>query len=127
MKNEQQFEWNGATLTVRPSTIRDEIHKENIAWKLMDAGINAQDDPQVFWRFLNCVTQTEIDGDIGYVPPAATDSPDDLLASFEAWCSLPGDLYREWRDAIQAVNADPVAPELTPEVDAEALKKDPNS
>ncbi len=127
MNDTQMFEWGGATITVHPSTIRDEINKETIAWKLSDAGINANDNPLLFMRFLNCVTQSVIAGDIGYVPPAATDSPDDLRASFEAWSNLPGDLYRDWRDAIQAVNADPVAPELTPEVDAEALKKDPTS
>ena len=127
MNQNQVFEWNGATFTVKPSTIRDEIQKETIAWKLSEAGINANDDPLLLMRFLNCITQTEITGAIGYEPPAATDTPADLRASFEAWCNLPGDLYRDWRDAVQAANADPVAPELTPEVDADTLKKDQTS
>jgi len=122
MNSNQVFEWRGATFTVRPSTIGDEIDKDQIAWKLSESGINATDDPVKFMQFLYCVTQTEIDGDIGYEPPAATDSPDDLRASYEAFFKLPGGLYRTWRDSVNAVNADPVAPELRPEV-TEDIKK----
>lgn len=122
MKNTQAFEWNGATVTVRPTTIRDEVAKQQIGFKLTESGVSESADALLIYYFVAFVVQSEIAGDIGWKPPASTDSPDDLRLAFDHWCDMDGELFRAWQDAIRAVNASPMPPELQPEAD-EAVKK----
>lgn len=122
MKKSQTFEVPGGTITVKPATIRDGIHKDTLGWKLRDSGLDAQADPWSFMHFLECIVQSDIDGDIGYEPPAVTDSPADVRAAYEAFLNLPEGLWIPWRDAVVAVNKPTVPAELRPEVDEDVKK-----
>lgn len=115
MSNETNLiEWNGATLTVAPATIRSEITKDRIMIALLDGGA----EQITAYRFAQCASQTAVDGDLDWQPPALT--ADSIQESFEAWLDLPGKLYRLWINAVDAVNAPTAPDELQAGFDAES-------
>lgn len=116
MKKKALIEWNGATLTVAPATIRSEIVKNQLYWRLLDA--NAESAIAFQFAQLAAVT-TVTGGDLEWQPPESL-TPEAIQESFAAWCEMPGELYHKWVNVFNALN-EPTAPEeLREEFDPES-------
>lgn len=123
MKNTQSFEWGKGTITMRPGTIRDAIAKQWIGVQLGKAGLDTTENALDVYYFCQFVTQSEVTGDIGWKPPASTDSPADLLKAYEDWLAMDEDLFEKWVRKLNAINADKVPEEQQPALDDEAKKE----
>src|SRR5688572_22909861 len=108
----QTFTEQGATITVRAETIEDALDVDMLSYQ-MGAGTTAK---EIYKRtqFLRLVQTSTVDGDLGFDWPSPDASAEALLAAYEAWKQQPASLIRRWALAIEAVNASPNDPDLTP-------------
>ncbi len=108
-----KIKWNGATITLRRGTVRDRLMVNSVVGKL---GIDLDyiEDfagKRLFARF---IVQAQADGDFGFAIPAITDNEETLLASFEKFLDLDGELYDELETALYEVDKSLNDPDLLP-------------
>lgn len=99
---ERTFTIHGASITVRPATIRDAIQRDLIMAALVD---QYPDNRVAVVLFATELAQSTMDGEIdGWVIPPV-EAPEDVIgASFAHWLDLPGAVYRAWQEAIAQVD-----------------------
>lgn len=109
----QTFTYKQASVTVKRAVIRDRL-AANMVISFLDVG----SEPLARYaasEFAQCVSlTTQIEGDIGFVLPKVSDSPETLKAGFEAWLEADPKLLIEWQTAIALAGMDFNDPDLTP-------------
>ena len=108
---ERTITLNGATIKARSATIRDAIRRDKITSALFEQFPDLRIEAILF---ATEVSQSVMDGEIdGWTLPAADALDAELIAAFERWLALPGNVYRQWQTAIAEVDG------LTDEPDEE--------
>lgn len=108
------FEWNGATITVRRSTIGDRLAIHVISRHLM---VDAESEVERYQVavFAEYVQRSTVAGDLGFAFPSSTATAKELHAAMAAFLQMDEALYYQWENALTEVNAAPNAPALTPD------------
>lgn len=110
----QSFEENGIRITVRPETIEDALDTDMLTFQIGTVGSARENFKRA--RFIQLVLISTVEGELGFAWPSADSSVRELLEAYEQWKQLPANLIRQWAAAIEAVNATPNDPNLTPAV-----------
>jgi len=105
MKLTREFEHNGATVTVFRRTVRSKIQSE----MLHMAFGHDEDTHQIDWlevfSFVQLLTETSIDGDLGFKVPQIGASIEELQSGLKAFLDADEELLNQLRLAISEVNA----------------------
>ncbi len=107
----ESFVYNGATVTIRRANVRSRL-LETIVYRNFDI---AEGMPLDEWlpiqSFVEFLTRSEIEGDLGFKIPAVTAPTEEIMASFDEFLSQDEtfyDLYIDAKNKVQAVIGDPV-------------------
>ena len=117
-ENLHKFNYNGATITVRPPSGRDLIW-QRVAYAKMLPGYKAADYDywlQLTASFSRIISQTvAIEGELDSALPGLNQSPEELRKSAEALLDIDrGELFAEWEDQIRAASEPVNDPDLVP-------------
>lgn len=86
---EQIITYNGATVTLKRATVRSRLHS-GIIYRKFDVDDKTSDEEfSMLFNYVKFLTQTAIDGGIGFTVPTYADEPDVLRAGFEAFLDQP--------------------------------------
>lgn len=111
---EKTIKVNGANVTVRTETGRMALDYEVLVDTLLSAGPLAEDESVYASNFIRAVTQSKVDGDLGFEWVTAYSGRDAIMNAMECWLDLPAKHIRKWLDAITEVNRPPNDPDLLP-------------
>lgn len=100
----------GVKATVHTETGRHVFAKRVMLQKI---GVDHEGEWDRWYEFIRAVTQST-DVETPFLWPDVTDSYEELVAARDAWLDLPGLIVRTWLDALNSVDAAPLAEELTP-------------
>ena len=105
MKLTREFEHNGAKVTVFRRTVRSKLHSDLLYNSL---GLTTDTSPGRYmemFHFIRLLTQTTIEGDIGFAIPDVAAPPEELQAGLEAFMSADEALFMQLQKAFTEVNA----------------------
>lgn len=105
MKLTREFEYNGAKVTVSRRTVRSQIQTELLYRAFGDDENTSDIELLEKAPFFQLLTQTEIDGDIGFKIPEVASSIKELKAGFDAFMDADGTFLDQLREAWLEVNA----------------------
>jgi len=114
MKLTREFEHNGAKVTVFRRTVRSKLHSDLLYNSL---GLTTDTSPGHYmemFHFIRLLTQTTIEGDIGFAIPDVAAPLEELQAGLEAFMESDETLLKQLELAIievnRAVNDDALLP-----------------
>ena len=100
---EQTFEHNGASLTVHNPTIESALLRDLLIATLHE---HYPKHGLLVWYYASLAANTAIQGDLnGWMPPEMGDSEADIIANFEEFRVLDGEMFGHWRNTFDAVSA----------------------
>jgi hypothetical protein len=112
-----EFAVNGNTVKVTVHTdTGDAFFDRQILY--MTIGFDATDIRQLYrWsNFARALSQSDVDGDLGFQWPTVSDGKEVLQAARDCWGGLPAETVRQWVEVIDDVDRAPGSPDLAPEV-----------
>lgn len=99
--------------TVHTETGWDALKLQQIMPRIYDPVAGEDAEFQAWWSFLPVFIQSE-DVQVPFEWPEFTTDVEVLRPVRDAWLSLPGNIYRKWRDDLQEVDRAPGDPDLLP-------------
>ncbi len=127
---QKSIEHGDCKITVHSSTGWDNLYA-NVIWQKLDDALPAA----MHWlesgyrrRFGQVCTQTENLVGVDWKAATASDTPEAIAVSFQAWMKLDGALLTAWAEVIESVDEPPGKHELLPpEYLTDSERADPKS
>jgi len=114
MRITREFEYNGAKVTVHNQTVRAKLQSELLYTKFGTTENTPEGEWYELFQFVRLLTQTTVDGDIGFAIPEISAPVDELRAGLEAFMNCDSNLITLLNLAWQEVSTAPNKPELLP-------------
>lgn len=109
------FTHNGVTVTVRRADVRARLMGHFIYRHFAIEETMPEDEFILYQTFVQFMTQTTIEGDLGFPIPAVSAPKADIEAAFQAFMNLSAAFYDQYIEALREVESAPGEPETAPD------------
>lgn len=109
--------YNGATVALKRATVRSRLHS-GIIYRKFNVGEDTPDEEfSMLFNYVKFLTQTDIQGEIGFKVPTYADEPKDLEAGYQTFLDQPETFFDEVVIPLTRIDAGLAEDELQPTID----------
>lgn len=116
---EQTVTYNGATITLKRATVRSRMLSQVILGRLGVTRDTPNLDFYLINEYANFLTQTKIEGDVGFHVPLPVAESDELKAGYEVFYDAPSAFFDAVVIPLRLIESDVNDDALLPKTDEE--------